>query len=150
MRRRFGVSPGVFEVLDLVVRHHAGPVLVPMTLIDPGYFEDTVGRLRDDGHDVRHFSLLAERATVLRRLNRRGFGFGLKREQWAVSRLDECLGRLQDDAFAEHIHTDSRSVSQVADVIAGSAGLPISPDRDGAVRSRLRLYRTTLRHIRCD
>jgi hypothetical protein len=64
-----------------------------MTLIDPRYFAQIVGRLRDDGHDVRHFALLTERATVLRGLNRRGFGIGLKRERWAVDRLDECLAR---------------------------------------------------------
>ena len=52
------------EVLDLVLRKHAGPVIVPMTLIDPRYFGETVGRLREGGHDVWHFSLLADRATV--------------------------------------------------------------------------------------
>jgi hypothetical protein len=141
---------GVHEVLDLALRRHAGPVIVPMTLINPGYFAETVGRLRDDGHDVRHFSLLAERATVLRRLNGRGFGFGLKRDQWAVAKLDECLDRLQDEMFAEHLRTDRLSVSQVADAVARSAGLPIKPDTDGALRARLRRHRTTLRHIRLD
>jgi hypothetical protein len=141
---------GVHEVLDLVLRKHEGPVIVPMTLIDPRYFGETVGRLRDSGHEVRHVSLLADRATVLRRLNRRGLGFGLKREQWALAKLDECLARLQDDMFAEHIRTDHQSVSQVADTIARSAGLTIKPDGDGAVRAQLRLYRTTLRHIRRD
>ena len=121
-----------------------------MTVTDPRYFRETVGRLRGGGHEVRHFSLLADRATVLRRLNQRGFGFGLRREQWAVSKLDECLERLRDDAFAEHIRTDHLSVSQVADTIAGLAGVRIDPDTDGAVRARLRLYRTTLRHVRRD
>ena len=69
---------GVHEVLDLAARNHPGPVIVPMTLVDLGYFAEIIGRLRDDGHDVRHFALLADRATVLRRLNRRGFGFGLR------------------------------------------------------------------------
>ena len=57
---------GVREVLDLAARNHPGPVIVPMTLVDPGYFAEIIGRLRDDGHDVRHFALLADRATVLR------------------------------------------------------------------------------------
>jgi hypothetical protein len=50
---------GVHEVLDLMARRWAGPVIVPTTLINPGYFEQTIGRLREDGHDVRHFSLLS-------------------------------------------------------------------------------------------
>lgn len=138
---------GVHEVLDLAAREWDGPVIVPMTLIDPGYFEEVVGRLRADGHDVRHFSLLADRATVLRRLRGRGFVLGLRREQWAVGRLDECLGQLKEPLFAEHVQTDGLSVPQVAEVIARSAGLTIQPDTDGVVRARLRRYRTSLAHI---
>lgn len=139
---------GVREVLDLVARTHEGPVIVPMTLIDPRYFAQIVGRLRDDGHDVRHFALLAERATVLRRLNRRAFGLGLKRERWAVDRLDDCLARLQEPEFAHHIYTDKQTVPQIADTIARIAGLPVVPDTDARLRASLRRYLTTIRHIR--
>jgi hypothetical protein len=139
---------GVHEVLDLVAPKTAGPVIVPMTVINPGYFDQTVGRLRQDGHDVRHFSLLADRGTVLRRLRKRTFGLGLRHEQWAVAKLDECLARLQDGVFAEHLYTDEMSVAQVAGAIARSAGLAIRPDSSGMVRIRLRLYWTSLAHIR--
>jgi hypothetical protein len=121
-----------------------------MTLIDSRYFTQIIGGLRDDGHDVRHFALLAERATVLRRLSRRGFGFGLKRERWAVDRLDECLARLHEPEFAHHIPTDQQAVPQVADTIARIAALPIVPDTGGRARASLRRYSTTLRHIRFD
>jgi hypothetical protein len=141
---------GVREVLDLAARNHEGPVIVPMTLTDSRYFTQIIGGLRDDGHDVRHFALLAERATVLRRLSRRGLGFGLKRERWAVDRLDECLARLHEPEFAHHIPTDQQTVPQVADTIARIAALPI-PDTDiRRARASLRRYATTLRHIRFD
>src|SRR5215470_3085474 len=90
---------GTHEVLDLVLRSNEGPVIVPMTLIHPGYFAEIVGRLRDDGHDVRHFALLAERTTVLRRLSRRGVVTGIRREHWAVEHLDESLARLHEPEF---------------------------------------------------
>jgi hypothetical protein len=141
---------GVREVLDLAARNHDGPVIVPMTLIDSRYFTQIIGGLRGDGHDVRHFALLAERATVLRRLSRRGFGFGLKWERWAVNRLDECLTRLQEPEFAHHITTDHQTVPQVADTIARIAALPIVPDTGGRARASLRRYATTIRHIHFD
>lgn len=141
---------GVYEVLDLVARNHDGPVIVPMTLTDPGYFGEIVGRLRAEEHDLCHFALLAERATVLRRLSQRGFAFGLKREQWAVDKLDECLARLREPEFAEHLYTDRQTVPQVADTIAHIAALPIVPDTDGRLRSSVRRYATTIRHIRFD
>lgn len=113
---------GVREVLGLALRGHPGPVIAPMTLVDPGYFAEIVGRLREDGHAVHHFALLAERATVLRRLSERGFGRGLKRESFAVAKLDHCLERLAEPEFAEHLATDRLTVPQVADR---------SPDRRG-------------------
>ena len=116
-------------------------------LADENVARDVVAWLRASGHDVRHFSLLADRATLLRRLRGRTFGLGLQHEQWAVARLDDCLAQLQDPLFADHVHTDDLSVPQVADTIARSAGLTIRPDTDGAVRARLRRYRTTLAHI---
>jgi hypothetical protein len=141
---------GVHEVLDIVLRAHDGPVIAPMTLVHPRYFAEIVGRLREDGHDVRHFALLAERATVLRRLRERGLGRGLKRDSFAVTRLDDCLDRLREPEFAEHIHTDDISVPQVAERVARSAGLPIAPATDGPLRARLRRYATSVRHVRFD
>ncbi|MFB7242160.1 hypothetical protein CW362_28260 [Streptomyces populi] len=151
---------GVVEVLDLALGERDGVVIAPMTVTDPGYFGETVGRLRELGHDVRHFTLLAERETVLRRLRERGFGHlvghvagkdtPLRRESWAVGRLDHCLERLREPEFAEHLWTDETTVARTADRIAVLAGLTLTPNRDGALRGRLRRARTSVRHIRLD
>ncbi|WP_340686729.1 AAA family ATPase [Amycolatopsis coloradensis] len=146
---------GVFEVLDLVLGKQDGPVIVPMTLVEPRYFEEIVGRLADRGHDVRHFALLAERETVLRRLSERGIvhsvrrkGRPPKRESFAVSKLDLCLDRLSGAEFGEHIHTDTLAVARVADRIAASAGLTLTPNTDGALRGFVRRKWTSVKHIR--
>ncbi|MBC9717932.1 AAA family ATPase [Streptomyces sp. TRM66268-LWL] len=151
---------GVYEVLDLALAKHDGPVLVPMTVIDPAYFEETVGRLRERGHEVHHFALLASRETVLNRLRERAFGRALqlvagkdaplRRETFAVRRLDACLESLARPEFAEHLWTDSLPIPQVADTIAESAGLPLLPNTDGPLRGRLRRAATGARHIRFD
>jgi hypothetical protein len=149
---------GVYEALDLVLAKHDGVVIAPMTVVEPGYFRETVGRLRERGHDVRHFALLADRSTVLRRLRERGFGHAvqfvagrataLRRESFAVSKLDLCLERLRDKEFAEQIWTDTLGVPQVAEHIADSAGLTLAPNTDGELRGRLRRAWTGIRHIR--
>ncbi|MEU9210086.1 AAA family ATPase [Streptomyces sp. NPDC048415] len=151
---------GVVEVLDLALSKHDGVVIAPMTVTNPGYFEETVGRLRELRHDVRHFALLAERETVLKRLRERGFGHllqyvagkdaPLRRESWAVGRLDHCLERLKEPEFAEHLWTDHTTVAKTADRIAVLAGLTLTPNRDGAVWGRLRRVWTSARHIRFD
>ena len=149
---------GVYEVLDLVLTRHEGTVIAPMTIVDPAYFAQTVGRLRDGGHDVRHFALLADHGTVVRRLRERGFGHAarilagkdapLRRESFALSRLSLCLDRLRAPEFAERVRTDHITVAQVADHIAASAGLTLAPNTDSALRGRLRCVWTGARHIR--
>ena len=151
---------GVVEVLDLALTEHEGVVIVPMTVTDSGYFAETVGRLRELGHDVHHFSLLAQRETVLKRLRERGFGHllqyvggknsGLGRETWAVRQLDHCLERLREPEFAEHLWTDHSTVPKTADRIAVLAGLTLRPNSEGALRTRLRQVRVGVRHIRFD
>ncbi|MGV9558720.1 AAA family ATPase [Streptomyces sp. NPDC003401] len=151
---------GVVEVLDLALREHDGVVIAPMTVTDPRHFAETVGRLRELGHDVHHFTLLAERETVLRRLRERGpvrllrfFVAGnaaARGDGRAVRRLDHCLERLREPEFAEHLWTDHTSVPRTADRIAVLAGLTLRPNTEGALRTRLRQVRVGLRHIRFD
>jgi hypothetical protein len=151
---------GVYEVLDLALSKHDGTVIVPMTVIEPGYFRETVGRLRDRGHDVRHFGLLADRDMVLRRLRQRSpvhaaqFLFGKDvRESWqsfAVSKLDLCLERLAEPEFATQVRTDRMTIPQVAEQIAASAGLTLTPNTDSALRGSLRRTWISVKHIRID
>lgn len=151
---------GVVEVLDLALAKHDGVVIAPMTVTNSVYFAETVGRLRELGHDVRHFTLLAERETVLKRLRERGFGHlaqfvagknaGLRRESWAVQQLDHCLERLSEPEFAEHLWTDHSTVPKTADRIAVLAGLKLRPNNEGALRTRLRQAGVGIRHIRFD
>ncbi|MEW2293713.1 AAA family ATPase [Streptomyces sp. NPDC006743] len=151
---------GVVEVLDLALTGHDGVVIAPMTVTDPRCFAETVGRLRELGHDVRHFTLLAERGTVLKRLRERGLGHllpnaagknsGSRRESWAVQRLDHCLERLREPEFAEHLWTDRTSVPKTADRIAVLAGLTLRPHTGGPLRTRLRQAGVGMRHIRFD
>lgn len=151
---------GVVEVLDLALTKHDGVVIAPMTVTNSAYFDETVGRLRELGHDVRHFTLLAQRETVLERLRERGFGHllqyvagrnaPLRRESWAVQQLDHCLERLREPEFAEHLWTDHSTVPKTADRIAVLAGLTLTPNNEGALRTRLRQVRVGVKHIRFD
>jgi hypothetical protein len=151
---------GVVEVLDLALSRHEGVVIAPMTVTDSGCFAETVGRLRELGHDVRHFTLLAERETVLDRLRERGLGRLLRcaggknpgpaGDTWAVRQLDHCLERLREPEFAEHLWTDHFTVPKTADRIAVLAGLTLRPHTEGRVRTRLRQATVGIRHIRFD
>jgi predicted kinase len=136
------------ELLRMALAGPGGPVIVPATLVDYGHFQEIIGRLRDDGVPVHHFALLAEPATVVRRLRARSLGREPRTQPWQVQVLDGWLEQLRRPEFAQQVHTDHKTVAQVADVISESAGLTIAPSTDGPVRAWVHRYATTVRHIR--
>jgi hypothetical protein len=138
----------VRELLRMTLAGHDGPVIAPGTLVDRGHFREIIGGLRGEGIDVRHFALLAEPATVVRRLRGRSLGLEPRTQPWETEVLGGWLEQLRRPEFAQHVQTDDKTVAQVADVIAGSAGLAIAPSTDDPVRSFLHRYATTARHIR--
>jgi len=140
----------VLELLRMTLAEHGGPVIVPMTLVNSDHFQEIIGSLRDDGVPLHHFALLAEPTTVVRRLRARSLGREPRTQPWEVDVLDGWLEQLRRPEFAQHVHTDHRTVAQVADIISGSAGLTIQPSTDGPVRAWLHRYATTARHIRWD
>jgi hypothetical protein len=72
------------------------------------------------------------------------------------ARKRQDRGGLRSDGFAVHhfallaepATVRRQTVAQVADAIASSAGLAITPSADGPLRASLRRYATTVRHIR--
>jgi chloramphenicol 3-O-phosphotransferase len=97
-----------------------GPVVVPMTLVNPRYFQEVMDGLRAAGVDMRHFTLTAPVATLRRRLRRR-LDWPRSR-RWALTRADPCAAALADECFAEHIDTVDRSVSEIAEEILNRVG----------------------------
>src|SRR5580692_9639306 len=138
----------VLELLRLTLAGHDGPVIAPGTLVDHDHFQEIIGGLRGDGAKVHHFSLLAEPATVVRRLRARSLGREPRTQPWETEVLDDWLEQLRRPEFAQHVQTDHRTIAQVADVVSRSAGLTIAPSTDGPVRSWLHRYATTARSIR--
>jgi hypothetical protein len=64
--------------------------------------------------------------------------------------VDECPTRLREPGFATHVWTDDLTVREVADHIAASAGVTLTPDTDTRLRGYVRRSWTGLRHIRFD
>jgi hypothetical protein len=138
---------GVLEVLDRTLRAVTGPVLVPMTMVSDTYVDEVIGGLRLRGHEVRHVALVTSAEEIRRRLFWRGLP-GLGRDQWALDRVEPCLDALTRPGFAEQVETAGRSVAEVADAVAGLAGIQVRPSTDGPVRGWLRRTSTSVRQIR--
>jgi AAA domain len=141
---------GVIETLRAAEEAHAGPVLVPMTIVRDDYFDEIVGGLRSRGVDVRHYALIASAETLRRRLSTRiaFVASGLRRETWAMRQIPRCVAALSQDRYAVHVETDYRTPDEVVEWIADDAGLNLTKPRFTPWRYQLRRLNVGVRHIR--
>ncbi|MBA2487928.1 MAG: AAA family ATPase [Chloroflexi bacterium] len=102
-------------VIESIATTYGRPVIVPMTLVAPVYFDEIIGRLRTGGVDVRHVTLRAPRETILERLAGRA-----DTTDWSFHQVDRCIEGLDDERFAPWIDTGGRSPRDVDDVVLRS------------------------------
>ena len=99
------------RLLTMAVNVTGRTQIVPMTLVDPKYFGEVVGRLRIRGLDVRHFALVAPPEVIRARLRSRG-----RDVAWGEQHLEQCAQALADDSFAVHIDADRAAVSIATEI----------------------------------
>jgi hypothetical protein len=138
---------GVVQMLCTILNNGAGPVVVPMTVPDPALLAALVDPLRAAGHEVRHVTLLADEAVLLRRIRSRGESAV---RSYAARQAAGSLRALRAPQFARHLNTDGMTIGEVAADIAAHADLPFAPDPAGPLRRRARRLAVQVRHIRFD
>lgn len=132
-----------YEMLRRLYDSFDGVIIVPMTVTNPQYFGEIVGRLRADGCDVRHFVLYAKPETILKRLRSRFEG----KASWAAQQIPRCLAAFEDAVFDGRICTDELTVSEAAEAVAERCTIELSP-RDNAAVSFVSRLATLVGHIR--
>ncbi len=135
------------QILREIHETYNGTIIVPMTLVNPTYYEEIIQRLTDEGVPVLHVILYASRETILKRLKKRSLG-RLDSERFAVEAIDRCLEFFDCRAAGIRIETDNMSAEEIIARIERESGLTLLPDtRSWAARKADRL-KTALRHIR--
>ncbi|WP_077736803.1 tunicamycin resistance ATP-binding TmrB [Bacillus sonorensis] len=133
-----------YSMLSYLADTYSGIIIVPMTIVNPGYFEEIIGRLRQDDRTVYHFTLVASKESLHKRLRSRAEG----KNSWAAKQIDRCIKGLSDKTFEKHIHTDHMSIQNVAEMIAAKAHLAIEPDTRGSMKRFIDRLHVKLKHIR--
>ncbi len=134
------------EMLAYLAEAYAGPILVPMTVTDAGYFRE----LTEGLPELRPILLSAEKKTILQRLRKRGEGKG----SWAAQRIERCIAAFamgETDAGylpGQRLVTDGLSLDQVVEAAAAMVRLPLTPDTRRAWQKRWDHARVWQRHIR--
>ncbi|MCL6604584.1 MAG: AAA family ATPase [Paenibacillus sp.] len=133
-----------FSVLQTISNEFSGIVIVPMTIVNPHYFKEIIDRLRSNGIEVKHFTLLASRETLLKRLRSRGNN----KNSWPAKQIDRCTNSLSQDIFKTHIHTDELSPEEIINRIASECNLKLKPDNRGIIKKKIDRLITQIKHIR--
>lgn len=129
---------------DMASRDTDMPFLVPMTVVNPLFFDEIVGRLRADGIEVQFATLSVSDAELRRRLRKRGEGSNA----WSVQQIDRCVRGLASPCFQPFIETDRMTIREVTEHLAERWGLHLLPDQSGPLRRWLRRRLVQLRHFR--
>ena len=132
------------EMLKYMSSHYDGVLIVPMTVTNKAYLEEITRDLRDHGEDIYHFTLLADRETLFKRLK----GRGDKKDSWAFHQIERCISSFRDEYFKEHIDTDSMTINQVVEYIAARCGISLLVDNRSNFRKRLDRLIVWKNHIR--
>lgn len=122
-----------YTLLKQISEEYQGTIIVPMTLTNEQYFEEIIGRLKDDGIEVKHYTLSASEATIQKRLAKRFEG----KSSWAYQQMDERIARLSKGSFKEHIQTDGLSIDEVVEKVAVKANLELLPDHRTKIRKMI-------------
>jgi len=106
-----------YKMLKTMSEGNDGVIIVPMTLINPEYYHDIIGRLTAEGVDVRHFILYLDKDTLTKRLRKRAWGF-MHREKFALDAIDRCIHSYDNYITETKIAAHGKSANDIALEIA--------------------------------
>ena len=133
-----------YSMIKSIGEAYDGTLIIPMTIVEPLYFDEIVGRLRRDGMVIHHFALCASKETLLKRLRSRGEN----ERSWAAQQIDRCMEGLSKPVFERQLQTDHMTTSEVAEAIATVLDIRLLPDERGRLRKQYDRIMTQIRHIR--
>lgn len=92
-------------------------IIVPMTIINPQYHGEIIGRLRSDGIEVHEIVLIASEETLEKRLDQRG-----NSTEWSYRQVAKCVSAFASDTEKQKIDTDGADIDEVASQILDLLG----------------------------
>ncbi|MFW2491951.1 AAA family ATPase [Clostridium chromiireducens] len=102
-----------YQIIKHMHDNYNGVLIIPMTITDINYYNQIIGQLIENGVEVYHFILNADKENIKSRLICRGEC----ENSWAKQQIDRCLQAFERDINGEKINTNSLNVEQVVNVI---------------------------------
>ncbi|MGO4184438.1 AAA family ATPase [Paenibacillus sp. TAF43_2] len=133
-----------YAMLKHLDETYDGIIIVPMTVVNPQYFEEIIGRLRGDGVKIIHYALCATEETLMKRLR----GRGERKNSWPIQQIKRCVAALSDERFGHHLQTDHSSIMDNVEHIAALSNIQLLPDQRSSLKKSFDRVITQMKHIR--
>jgi cytidylate kinase len=133
-----------YQMLEYMSIHYDGVIIVPMTITSELYYNQILERLKKKDIDIKHFTLVASKETLAKRLRKRGDSSN----SWAAKQINRCIEALSNPIFKEHIDTNKMTIYEVVDYIGESCNIDLLPEEKNLVKKKLYKTKIWLRHIR--
>jgi RNase adaptor protein for sRNA GlmZ degradation len=133
-----------YSMLKYITNKHDGIIIVPMTITNPQYFEEIIGKLQKDGFIIKHFVLGASKSTILRRLKSRFEG----ENSWPAQQIDRCIEAFSTELFKQYIDTENLSIQEVVEKIGELSKIELLPDNRSKFKRLSHRLLTQISHIR--
>ena len=132
-----------YKTVKHIHSEYSGTIIIPMTIVNPQYYEEIIGRLKDEGIDVQHFVLSASKETLQRRLKSRFE----KENSWPEKQIDRCLAGLAHPVFEGQLNTNDLTTEQVAEMIASKLHIQLQQDERSSIKKKWELLIMRLKKI---
>ena len=132
-----------YKTLKHIHSEYRGTIIIPMTIVNPQYYQEIIGRLKDEGVDVQHFVLSASKETLQNRLKSRFE----KKNSWPEQQIDRCLAGLAHPVFEGQLNTNDLTTEQVAEMIASKLHIQLQQDERSSIKKKWELLIMRLKKI---
>lgn len=105
-----------YQMLDYIQKVWDGIIIVPMTIVNPLYYEELILRLEKDGTKLYHFILTAKKKDLLERLEQRGD----YASSWPANQIDRCIYAFDNLIEGIKIDTTSLEIDEVVNKIVST------------------------------
>lgn len=101
------------ETVRLLRRDYGRDLIIPMTVWRREFFDEIMTGLKDIEPRLHHFTLMASRETIRKRLNQRGD----TTDAIGYVQAEESIPALSSPAFATHIDTEANTPEETVKII---------------------------------
>jgi deoxyadenosine/deoxycytidine kinase len=136
-----------YKILSMITEKYDGILIVPMTLVNPTYFNEIIGKLISDGVDVKHYILYAGHEEIKRRIKKRTLPF-FGEESFALDAIDRCIDSFDNHITDVKIATDNIHIDHVVEKIAELSNLQLAKNKKTKFGKFIYRTRVTLKHVR--